>query len=680
MTKTILVVDDEQRLVSLVEQYLAQEGFRVATAFNGRQALEVARQTHPDLIVLDLMMPEMDGLAFMRAHRAENNTPIIMLTARVEDEDKIIGLELGADDYVTKPFRPRELVARVKAVLRRAGESEPSAKVLNVAGILLDRDGRTVRVEETFLDLTPSEFDILAALMTAPGRVFSRLDLLDIIQGVRYEGYERTIDTHIKNLRAKIERDSRAPRYIETVYGVGYRFARQGPMRSITTKMILAFLGIGLVSIILISMLARWNTRSEFIRFISDQYELDLVAGLSEHYQTSGSWDDAELVFLTDEKNGSSDGHPQHMPPFLLTDPQGLVLVGNGGFNEGDTISAEDLEAGTPIEVDGEIVGLLVPMPMPSFEGNPREEEFFQRTSQGLLYGAGGVALIALLLGIFLSRTISRPIRELTRATHAIAQGDLQQQVDIRSRDELGELANAFNKMSAELSRSINTRKQMTADIAHELRTPLSLILGHAEAVHDGVLQPTRENFEIIREEAERLEHLVDDLRTLSLADAGELSMQLQSVSPARLLEDLAAHYRLHTQTKDLDLQLEISNSLPDLQMDPGRITQVLTNILDNAVRHTPPGGLITLASSQTPDGVALSVRDSGPGLPPADLERIFDRFYRADESRTRTDGGSGLGLAIAKSIVQAHGGTIRAESRQGNGLMVIITLPVYPK
>lgn len=227
MTKTILVVDDEQRLVSLVEQYLAQEGFRVATAFNGRQALEVARQTHPDLIVLDLMMPEMDGLAFMRAHRAENNTPIIMLTARVEDEDKIIGLELGADDYVTKPFRPRELVARVKAVLRRAGESEPSAKVLNVAGILLDRDGRTVRVEETFLDLTPSEFDILAALMTAPGRVFSRLDLLDIIQGVRYEGYERTIDTHIKNLRAKIERDSRAPRYIETVYGVGYRFARQ---------------------------------------------------------------------------------------------------------------------------------------------------------------------------------------------------------------------------------------------------------------------------------------------------------------------------------------------------------------------------------------------------------------------------------------------------------------------
>ena len=227
MSKTILVVDDEKRLVDLVEQYLAQEGYRVLTAHNGKEALEVARQSHPDLIVLDLMMPEMDGYEFMRAHRAENNTPIIMLTARVEDEDKIIGLELGADDYVTKPFRPRELVARVRAVLRRAGETEPSGKILKAADVILDREGRTVKVDNRFLDLTPSEFDILAALMSAPGRVYSRLDLLDIIQGVRYEGYERTIDTHIKNLRAKIESDSREPRYIETVYGVGYRFARE---------------------------------------------------------------------------------------------------------------------------------------------------------------------------------------------------------------------------------------------------------------------------------------------------------------------------------------------------------------------------------------------------------------------------------------------------------------------
>jgi DNA-binding response OmpR family regulator len=225
-TKTIMVVDDEKRLVSLVESYLTQEGYHVVTAHDGREALSVARREKPDLIVLDVMMPEMDGYEFMREHRSESDTPIILLTARVDDDEKVIGLELGADDYVTKPFRPRELTARVRAVLRRAGNTEPAAQVLRAAGLTLDRESRILDVNGKSVDLTPSEFDLLAGLMSAPGRVFSRLDLLDIIQGVRYEGYERTIDTHIKNLRSKIEADPRSPRYIETIYGVGYRFKR----------------------------------------------------------------------------------------------------------------------------------------------------------------------------------------------------------------------------------------------------------------------------------------------------------------------------------------------------------------------------------------------------------------------------------------------------------------------
>jgi DNA-binding response OmpR family regulator len=227
MAKTIMVVDDEDRLVSLVEAYLKQEGFRVVTASNGREALFLARQEKPDLIILDVMMPEMDGYEFMRLHRKEKETPIILLTAKVEEDDKVIGLELGADDYVTKPFRPRELTARVRAVLRRSGQSGPKAQVLHVSGITLDIDSHMVKVNDRYIDLTPSEFDLLAALMSAPGRAFSRLDLLDRLQGTAYEGYERTIDVHIKNLRAKIEPDSRNPQYIETVYGVGYRFARE---------------------------------------------------------------------------------------------------------------------------------------------------------------------------------------------------------------------------------------------------------------------------------------------------------------------------------------------------------------------------------------------------------------------------------------------------------------------
>ncbi len=226
MDKTILLVDDEERLLSLLEAYLSQAGFSVATAGNGLQALRVAQQQPPDLIVLDVMMPEMDGYEFMRQYRRERNVPIILLTAKVEPEDRIVGLELGADDYLTKPFRPRELLARIRAVLRRAGSSEPAVERLECGDVVVDPHHHAVQVAGRDIDLTPSEFDLLAALISAPGRVFSRIELLDRIQGVAYEGYERTIDVHVKNLRAKIEAEPRRPRYVETVYGVGYRFAR----------------------------------------------------------------------------------------------------------------------------------------------------------------------------------------------------------------------------------------------------------------------------------------------------------------------------------------------------------------------------------------------------------------------------------------------------------------------
>ena len=310
------------------------------------------------------------------------------------------------------------------------------------------------------------------------------------------------------------------------------------------------------------------------------------------------------------------------------------------------------------------------------FARNPREEEFIQRTNLMLVYSAGGAAIVALLLGIFLSRNLTRPVRELTEATHEVAGGNLGLQVSVRSKDEMGELATAFNKMSADLARSSNARKQMTADIAHELRTPLSLILGHAEAVHDGVLPPSTENFEIIREEAARLEHLVNDLRTLSLADAGELSINEQEVSPEKLLNDLQATYAYIASQKDVKIQLDVAPEIPMLMIDPGRMTQVLTNILDNALRHTPQGGQIELAARKVEEGIELSIQDSGPGVKGEDANRIFERFYRTDSARHRDDGGSGLGLAIAKSIVEMHKGRMWAESQPGQGLKIVIRFP----
>lgn len=229
MSKTILVVDDAESLRTLVKSYLTQEGFRVVTAGNGREALFVARQERPDLILLDLMMPQLAGYEFINAYGREGDAPIVILTARVEESDKVLGLELGADDYLTKPFSLRELSARIRAVLRRVDKhsGNGSSTLLRAGNLALDRDSRTVTVGASPVDLTPSEFELLATFLAAPGRVFSRLELLDRLQGDAYEGYERTIDVHIRNLRAKIEPDSRNPRFIITVYGIGYKLAAE---------------------------------------------------------------------------------------------------------------------------------------------------------------------------------------------------------------------------------------------------------------------------------------------------------------------------------------------------------------------------------------------------------------------------------------------------------------------
>lgn len=224
MTRTILIVDDKASVRKLVQEYLVEQGYRVVTADNGQNALHIARNEKPDLILLDIMMPEMDGFEFVRIFRKEKDTPIILLTAKLEETDKVLGLELGADDYITKPFGMRELLARIRAVLRRTESDSLSPDILKVSDITLERDTHLVRVSGNPVSLTPSEFDLLAILMSAPGKVFSRGDLLIKLQGTTFEGLERTINVHIRNLRTKIEPNPSEPYYIETVFGVGYRF------------------------------------------------------------------------------------------------------------------------------------------------------------------------------------------------------------------------------------------------------------------------------------------------------------------------------------------------------------------------------------------------------------------------------------------------------------------------
>lgn len=226
MTATILVVDDQSNVRQLLQEYLTEQGFRVLTAADGQTAIYAARHDPPDLILLDIMMPRMDGYQFLRQYRLERQTPIIIITAREEETDAVLGLDLGADDYVVKPFRMRELLARIRAILRRAKEAPEKFEVLRVGDIVLDQGMHTVTVRGELVSLTPIEFDLLAALMGSPGHAFSRAKLVDLLSNSGFTGLESNLNVHIRNLRLKIETEPSQPRYIETVFGVGYRFQR----------------------------------------------------------------------------------------------------------------------------------------------------------------------------------------------------------------------------------------------------------------------------------------------------------------------------------------------------------------------------------------------------------------------------------------------------------------------
>ncbi len=448
-------------------------------------------------------------------------------------------------------------------------------------------------------------------------------------------------------------------------------------MRSITFKLVLAFITVSMVSTLLVVLFTRWRSNEEFRSFLIDQNRPSIVVAFSNYYQQHGSWNGISNAKLTPQQQPEPQPQFDQGPFTVVDNTTNQVVLAGQGYQTGMVVSPSNISSGIPIQANNKVVGILL-INRPVYRiGSPGSTFLDRFNLQILLSGLTAIGL-ALLLAIILSRTLTRPIRELTSATRIVAEGNLAQQVPVRSRDELGQLATSFNTMSADLVRSLDLRRQMTADIAHELRTPVSIILGHAEAVHDGVLPASAETFEIIREESERLEHLVEDLRTLSMADAGELKLVTRPCSPQQLLHDVQKIYNHQAKQKKITLSISAAPDLPEIEVDPQRMKEVFSNILDNALRYTPENGHIALSASVVEDSMEMRIKDSGPGVASDELDKIFERFYRTEASRTRDQGGSGLGFAIAKSIVERHNGRISAESQPGQGLTVIIKIPIH--
>jgi two-component system sensor histidine kinase BaeS len=448
-------------------------------------------------------------------------------------------------------------------------------------------------------------------------------------------------------------------------------------MRSLAVKLTLAFLIVALTGSVVVALSVQLQTRREFDRYILQLVQSEFVTELIEYYQTNNSWDGVQSQFRVRPAPGENREPPRfELPPFSIVDATGQVVYGSPDRIGEQT--ALDTRRAVPLEVNGEVVGWIVPgfVDRRWTPGTP-ERAFMSNLNRWILVSAAIATVLALVIGILLARTIAQPIRKLRTATQVIAGGDLGYQVTVRAKDELGELADSFNRMSADLAHSNDLRHQMTADIAHDLRTPLSVILGYTEALSEGKLDGSSEVFGAMHEEAQHLQRLIEDLRTLSLADAGELPLMRRSVKPVTLLEQVAIAHKPHAQDKDISIEVKASQELPEIRIDPDRMAQVLGNLVSNALRYTPAQGCIRLVAEGADGNVMLKVIDNGLGIPAEDLPYIFDRFYRADRSRQLHEGESGLGLSIAKSIVEAHGGSITVESLPGEGSTFTIAIPV---
>jgi len=457
-------------------------------------------------------------------------------------------------------------------------------------------------------------------------------------------------------------------------------------IRSLWFKLMGVFALVILVGVAIVMFATLRTTTNQFDLYISQQgqsWAQSLVPGLADYYTRTGSWKNVQSLLQNPSggmmmQGGMLGGDMLTMMGhrLVLADAPGTVVADTANLLIGLRLPDNDLARGTPIVVNGRQVGtlLVATLDVPSSPIN----EFRRSVGMSVLISGGIAGVVALLMGSLLFFQVIRPMRQLSRAAHGIAAGDLSQRVSLNSDDEVGELAYSFNTMAESLQRMEQQRQNMVADIAHELRTPLSVIQSNVEAMLDGVLPASPEELESIYQETVLLNRLIGDLRTLSLAEAGQLALDRQPLDLGQVVTRVAEKYRMRAEEQSITLSVQVAQNLPQVSADAERIEQVLVNLTENALRYgaSDSGGRVTLGARTVPDGVEAWVSDTGPGIAPDELSHVFERFWRSGKSRSRQTGGSGIGLALVKQLVEAHGGRVSVESAPGQGATFRVVLP----
>jgi signal transduction histidine kinase len=456
------------------------------------------------------------------------------------------------------------------------------------------------------------------------------------------------------------------------------------------TRLLLSFVLITLVTVAAVVALTYQGAASEVRSFMfqgSMVRAKEIANSLEEYYQINHSWQGAEM-FLDQTGSGAgmmgygrgSGGGQGMMGQMMnqrlrLADAKGQIFYDTASEQAGGNLTAEERSAAIALEVKGETVGYLLPESAMIFSQG--EEQFLvsRLTRAALIAGLVGAGL-SLLLALFLAYRLMRPVRELTQAAQRVEAGDFSQRVPVTGGDELAHLGRTFNQMADSLQKAQESRRAMTADIAHELRTPLAVQMAHLEALQDGIYPLEPENLQPILEQNRLLNRLVEDLRTLALADAGQLKLERVQTDLPALVGRVVERFRAQAASQQAETQFTAEAGCTPILIDPTRIEQILNNLLSNALRYTPAGGVIRVYLQCAANTARIAVRDSGPGIPQAALPHIFERFYRADRARNRNEGGSGLGLAIALQIAELHSGTITAENDPQGGAVFTLSLP----
>ena len=691
----ILVVDDESRMRKLVKDFLVREGYTVLEAGDGMEAMDIFYEDRDiALVILDVMMPKMDGWQVCREIRESSKVPIIMLTARSEERDELQGFELGVDEYISKPFSPKILVARVNAILRRT-MGNTGGDVIEVGGIRMDKAAHIVEIDGKQIELSYKEFELLSYFMENAGIALSREKILNNVWNYDYFGDARTIDTHVKKLRSKLGDKGE---YIRTIWGMGYKF-EVGKAKSIMkysirrqiTAIFIALLAFILGGVLLI------NSGFLVTYYLSHKTE-ELVRTYNDIDRTmqTGSVTSVLNTILVRTERGNID----------------LVVLDSSGKAQISTMSQDDLRY-------NQMIGEILVRDIDSEDVLRRDNSFivYRSKTQGisgsdveylkmrgtfsdgswfimqsplasiresaslanrfLIYlGGVGIILGGVLIWLF-SRRITQPVMQLARLSQEMANLNFDARYTGSGRDEIGVLGSNFNKMSEQLEKTISElkrannqlqmdieqkekieemRNEFLGNVSHELKTPIALIQGYAEGLKEGINDdPESREFycDVIMDEADKMNHMVKNLLTLNQLEFGADEVQFERFDIVGLVRGVIASCEILIQQAGATVDFVADEKL-DVWADEFKAEQVIRNYLTNAIHHAADEKRIEVRIRKEGKKAHISVYNSGRPIPEEDVPKLWDKFYKVDKAHTREYGGNGIGLSIVKAIMES--------------------------